>query len=82
MSFPALQLATRFRRIALLLARMANLQYRVYQLDAEFQKCMANSQVALPYTYLMAWFILHFPLLMDPHKIADVPFIRWLEELN
>lgn len=61
---------------------MANLQYELYQLVSEFMKGVANPRAELPYTYLMAWFVFHYPMLMEPPKTTDVPFVRWLEELN
>lgn len=45
-------------------------------------KGVANPRIELPYTYLMAWFVLHCPMLKEPLKKADVLFIRQLEELN
>lgn len=37
---------------------------------------MANPRVELGYTYMMAWFVVHFSMLMEPPKILGVPFVR------
>lgn len=82
MAFPAVMLATCCRRIALLPAMIGNFQYKLYQMVAGFLKDSTNPWVELSCTYLMAWFILHYPMLMEPPKTADVPFVRCLEEVK
>lgn len=64
-------------RVVLLPDMMANLQYGLYWLVVECMKGVENPCMELPYTYLMAWFLLHCPLLMEPPKTAIVPLVWW-----
>ena len=43
-----------------------------------------NLRVKLPYTYLMAWYLMHYPLLMTTVFVSEdfVPFVEWLENSN
>lgn len=43
---------------------------------------MSNPCVEMPYSYLMAWFVLYFPMLMEPPRTASVSFMLRLEELS
>lgn len=48
----------------------------------EFLRGMANPPVELPYSHLMAWFMLHCPVLMQCPKEVVPPFVQRKEELN
>lgn len=63
-------------QIALLPAMIANLQLGLYHLVTKFMKGVTNPRVELPYTYLMTWFVLHCPMLMECPRTADVPFVQ------
>ena len=43
-----------------------------------------NSRIKLPYTYLMAWYVMHCPLLMTAASASEgfVPFVQRLESSN
>jgi len=43
-----------------------------------------NPRVELPYTYLMAWYVMHCPSLMIAVSTSEgfVPFVQWLESSN
>lgn len=77
---PATQLVGH-RPITLLLAMMANIHYGLGQLVIEFLKAASNPCVELPYSYLMVWFVLHCPALMEPPQAAIGSFMLKLEDL-
>lgn len=41
-----------------------------------------SPRVELSYTYLMAWFLMHYPMLIECPKKAGLPFVQRLEDLN
>jgi hypothetical protein len=44
---------------------------------------VASPRVELPYTYLVAWFVLHCPTLMtSPHPVSDEGFIPFVQRLE
>lgn len=67
-ALPAVQLVGH-RPIAFLLAMMGNIHYGLNLLVMEFLKRASNPRVELPYSYLMAWLVLHYPYLMDSQSI-------------
>lgn len=76
-ALPSVQPVTSYQ-MALLPAMMANLQFGLYQLVAEFLKGMMSSRVEPLYSYLMAWFVMHCPILIECPKEASPPFVQWL----
>lgn len=77
---PAIQLVGR-RPIALLPVMMRNIHYGLSQLVIEFLKDAPNSRVELPYSYLMARFVLHYHSLMEPPRAEIRPFMLKSEDL-
>jgi len=43
-----------------------------------------SPRVELPYAYLMAWYVMHYPSLMTAVSASEgfVPFVQWLENSN
>ena len=43
-----------------------------------------SPRVELPYTYLMAWYVMHCPSLMTAISASEgfLPFVKWLENLS
>lgn len=64
-ALPAIQLVDH-RPIALLSAMMGNIHNGLGHLVIEFLKSALNPRVEMPHSYLMAWFVLHCPALMEP----------------
>ncbi|ONK72574.1 uncharacterized protein A4U43_C04F20830 [Asparagus officinalis] len=86
--YPAVQLAYR-KNLSLLPAMIAGIHRGLRQMISTFTQkgskpsvVIQTAKVELPYTYLMTWFVLHHPDMMDAPKVANqsVPLLQLIED--
>ena len=56
----------------------------VVSLDGELKMKAPNPRLELPYTYVMAWYVMHYPFLISIVRSSEnsMPFVQRLERSN